>query len=150
MDAVTVAAALAVVVGDSQEAAMREVLLERERLAMTVADRDSYLAQRHYVGSLQVPRVPGPPMTWQAAYERRHDDLGLAHDAMRTALRALQRGDSETAERYLTAEVGSDSEADEEMSVSEADATDGEMESTAAGEEEEEEDMEEDAEVSPA
>ena len=146
MDAVTVAAALAVVVGESQEAAMREVLLERERLAMTVADRDSYLAQRHYVGSLQVPRVPGPPMTWQAAYERRHDDLGLAHDAMRTALRALQRGDSETAERYLTAEVGSDSEADEEMS--EADATDGE--STAAGEEEEEGDMEEDAEVSPA
>ena len=142
MDAVTTAAALAIVVGESQEAAMREVLLERERLAMTVADRDSYLAQRHYVGSLQVPRVPGPPMTWQAAYERRHDDLGLAHDAMRTALRALQRGDSETAERYLTAEVGSDSEADEEMDVSEADATDGETE--------EEEEAEADVEVEPS
>ena len=150
MDAATTAAVLAIVADDSMDAAMLALLQERERLAMLAAHHESYLARRHYVGSPQVPRVPGPPMTWQAAYERRHDDLGLAHDAMRTALRALQRGDSETAERYLTAEVGSDSEADEEMSVSEADATDGEMESTAAGEEEEEEDVEEDAEVSPA
>ena len=139
MDAVTTAAALAIVVGESQEAAMREVLLERERLAMTVADRDSYLAQRHYVGSLQVPRVPGPPMTWQAAYERRHDDLGLAHDAMRASLRALQRGDSDAAERHLTAEVGS------EQTVEDVNT-----EADAMEEEEEEEDMEEDAEVSPA
>ena len=146
MDAATTAAVLAIVADDSRDAAMLALLQERERLAMTVADRDSYLAQRHYVGSLQVPRVPGPPMTWQAAYERRHDDLGLAHDAMRTALRALQRGDSDTAEQYLTAEVGSDSEAeDADEEVSEADATDGE--STAVGEEEEEEDMEDDAEV---
>ena len=149
MDAMTVAAALAWVAEHSRDAAMLDLLRERERLAMTVADRDSYLAQRHYVGSLQVPRVPGPPMTWQAAYERRHDDLGLAHDAMRTSLRALQRGDAEAAERYLTAEVGSDSEADDaDEEMSEADATDGE--STAAGEEEEEEYMEEDDEVSPA
>ena len=149
MDAATTAAVLAIVADDSRDAAMLALLQERERLAMLAAHHESYLAQRHYVGSLQVPRVPGPPMTWQAAYERRHDDLGLAHDAMRTALRALQRGDSDTAEQYLTAEVGYDSEAedaDEEMS--EADATDGE--STAAGEEEEEEYMEEDAEVSPA
>ena len=145
MDAATVAAALAIVVDESQQAAMQALLLERERLAMLAAHHESYLAQRHYVGSLQVPRVPGPPMTWQAAYERRHDDLGLAHDAMRASLRALRRGDSDTAERYLTAEVGSDSEAgdaDEEMSE-----VDGE--STAAGEEEEEEDMEDDAEVEP-
>ena len=148
MDAATTAAVLAIVADDSMDAAMLALLQERERLAMLAAHHESYLAQRHYVGSLQVPRVPGPPMTWQAAYERRHDDLGLAHDAMRASLRALQRGDSDTAERYLTAEVGSDSEAgdaDEEMS--EVDATNGE--STAAGEEEEEEDMEDDAEVEP-
>ena len=42
MDAATIAAAaLAIVVDESREAAMRELLLERERLAMTVADRDS-------------------------------------------------------------------------------------------------------------
>ncbi len=150
MDAMTVAAALALVAEHSRDAAMLDLLQERERLAMAVADRDSYLAQRHYVGSLQVPRVPGPPMSWQAAYEQRHDDLGHAHAAMRTALLAHRQGDDELVERVLRAEVGSDSEAaDEEMT--EADATDGE--STAAGEEEEEEeegDMEEDAEFSPA
>ena len=80
---------------------------------MAVADRDSYMAQRHYVGSLQVPRVPGPPMTWQTAYEQRHDDLGHAHAAMRAALLAHRQGDDELVERMLRAEVGSDSEADE-------------------------------------
>ena len=45
-------AALAVVIDDSRDAAMQALLHERERLAMTVADRDSYLMQRHYVGSL--------------------------------------------------------------------------------------------------
>ncbi len=99
MDAATTAAVLAIVADDSMDAAMLALLQERERLAMLAAHHESYLAQRHYVGSLQVPRVPGPPMTWQAAYERRHDDLGLAHDAMRTALRAIQRGDSDTAEQ---------------------------------------------------
>ena len=143
MDAATVvAAALAVVVEESRDAAMLDLLQERERLAMSVADRDSFLAQRHYVGSLQVPRVPGPPMTWQAAYDQRHEDLQLAHEAMRTALRAYRQGNDELVERVLQAEVGSDEE-------------DAEMESTAAGdameeEEEEEEEAEEDAEVDSA
>ena len=141
MDAVTVAAALAIVVDASQEAAMREVLLERERLAMTVADRDSYLAQRHHVISVQ-RLLPERPMTWQDAYDRRHADYLNKEDVMRAALRALQRGDSEAAERYLTAEVGSDSE-ESAMDVSEADAT-------VAEENEEEEEAEEDAEVDPA
>ena len=122
MDAATVAAAaLAVVVEESRDAAMRDLLLERERLAMAVADRDSFLAQRHFVGSLQVPRVPGPPMTWHAAYDQRHDDLQLAHEAMRAALRAYRRGDDERVERVLLAEVGSeDEEEDAEMEAEEA------------------------------
>ena len=106
---------------DSRAAATRELLLERERLAMAVADRDSFLAQRHFVGSLQVPRVPGPPMTWQAAYDQRHHDLQLAHEAMRAALRAHRRGDDERVERVLVAEVGSEDEAeDAEMEAEEA------------------------------
>ena len=106
---------------DSRAAATRELLLERERLAMAVADRDSFLAQRHFVGSLQVPRVPGPPMTWQAAYDQRHHDLQLAHEAMRAALRAHRQSDDERVERVLVAEVGSEDEAeDAEMEVEEA------------------------------
>ena len=123
MDALTVAAAaLAVAVEDSRAAAIRELLLERERLAMAVTDRDSYLAQRHFVGSLQVPRVPGPPMTWQAAYDQRHHDLGLAHDAMRTALRAYRQGNDDLVERVLQAEVGLDDEEDAEMEAEEEEA----------------------------
>ena len=89
---------------------------------MTAADQASYLAQRHYVGSLQVPRVPGPPMTWQAAYDQRHHDLGLAHDAMRTALRAYRQGNDDLVERVLQAEVGSDDEEDVEMEAEEEEA----------------------------
>ena len=136
MDASSVAAAaLAVAVQDSRAAAIRELLLERERLAMAVADRDSYLAQRHFVGSLQVPRVPGPPMTWRAAYNQRHNDILDAHAAMRAARRAVLQGDARGAEDHLTAEVGSeDSEEDEEMEVEEV-----EEEAEEEGEEEAEE-----------
>ena len=144
MDATTIAAALTLVADHSRDSAILDLLQERERLAMIVEDQASYLAQRHWVGSLQVPRVPGPPMTWQAAYEQRHDDLGHAHGAMRAALQAHRRGDNEIVEQVLQTEVGSDSETEAEE-MSEADATDGV--STAAGEEEEEEDMENDAEV---
>ena len=130
-------AALAVVIDDSRDAAMLALLHERERLAMTVADRDSYLAQRHYVGTLQVPR-PVRPMTWETAFNQRHNDLIDAHHAMRVAAHALRNGDADAALARLEDEVG-----DENSEQSE----DEEMESTAAGEEEEEEDMEDDAEV---
>ena len=145
MDAQTMAAAaLAVAVDDSRDDAVRQLLLERERLAMAVADRDSLLAQRHYVGSLQVPQA-GRPMTWETAFTQRHDDLIRAHHAMRVAADALRNGDADAALARLEDEVG-----DENSEQSE----DEEMESTAAGEEEEEEDMEEvveaDDEVAPA
>ena len=142
MDAVTVAAAaLAIVVDESQEAAVRELLLERERLAMTVADRDSFLAQRHHVVSAQA-LLPGRLMTWQDAYHQRHNDYLDGEHAMRAALRALQRGDGEAAEQHLVAEVGSEQSVED---VEEEEAADEAME-----EEEEEEEGEEDAEVEPA
>ena len=150
MDAVTTAAVLAIVADESRDAATQALLLERERLAMTVADQASYLAQRHYVGSLQVPRSDRP-MTWLTAYNQRHNDLIDAHSAMRGAARALRNGDAEAALARLEGEVGDEdseqSSADDEE-MSEADATDGE--STAAGEEEEEDYMEDDAEVEPS
>ena len=139
MDAATAVAALAIVVEESQQAAMLALLQERERLAMALADRDSYLAQRHYVGSLQVPR-PDRPMTWEAAFTQRHNDLVDAHHAMRGAIHAIRDGDSEGALNVLEHVVGNDTD---ESSADE----DEEMESTVAGEEEEEEEAEEDADV---
>ena len=120
MDAATIAAAaLAIVVEESQQAAMEALLQEREQLAMALADRDSCLAQRHYVGTLQVPQH-GRPMTWQTAYRQRHNDLAEAHAAMRAAADALRAGDAETALSRLEAEVGdSERSADEDMSAME-------------------------------
>ena len=93
MDAsTTAAAALAIVVAASEPSAMEALLLERERLAMIVEDQASFLAQRHWVGTLQVwqPR----PMTWQTAFHQRHNDMIDAHDAMRGVARALRGGDA--------------------------------------------------------
>ena len=135
MDALA-AAALAVVLKESQEAALREALLDRERAAMTAEDRGSLLAQRLFTGSTQVPSTMRP-MTWEAAYEQRHEDYLLAHDAMRAALRAQRQGDGERVERLLVAELGSSS--DEGAEEEEAEEEEG------AEEEEEEEAEEEEA-----
>ena len=112
MDALA-AAALAVVLKESQEAALREALLDRERAAMTAEDLRSFVAQRHFSGSMQVPSLMRP-MTWEAVYAQRHEDYLLAHDAMRAALLAVRRGDDERVERVLAAELGSSSEEAEE------------------------------------
>ena len=143
MDAATTAAVLAIVADESRDAAIRDLLLERERLAMAVADRDSYLAQRHFAGgSAQVAR-PGPLMTYQTAFRQRHHDYLDAHAAMRAAARALRNGDVDVALARLTDEVGDE---DSEESVVDI----GEAEAANAMEEDEEEEAVEDAEVDPA
>ena len=102
---------------------------------MVVEDQASWMAQRHWVGTLQLQRL-SQPMTWREAYERMHAEVELAHGAMRAALSAHDRGEPEVAERLLRAEVSSDAATSEE----------GEEEE----EEEEEENMEIDVEVSPS
>ena len=138
MDAVTTAAAaLAIVVDESQQAAM-QALLERERLAMLAAHHESYMAQRHYVGTLQIPQYR--PMTWETAFTQRHNELADAHQAMRLAATALRAGDADVALARLDAVVGDSDPEDEELS---ANSTVG------SAEEEEEEEAENDVEVSP-
>ena len=137
MDAATIAAAaLAIVVDESQQAAMAALLLERERLAMIVEDQASFLAQRHWVGTLQIPQYR--PMTWETAFTQRHNELADAHQVMRLAATALRAGDADAALARLDAVVGDSDPEDEELS--EANSTGG-----SAGEEE----VENDAEVSP-
>ena len=107
MDAsTTAAAALAIAVAASEQSAMEALLQERKRLAMIVEDQASFLAQRHWVGTLQLQRL-SQPMTWREAYEQRHGELGHAHAAMRVALQAHRRGDNELVGQVLQAEVGS-------------------------------------------
>ena len=56
MDASSLAAAaLAVAMEDSRSAAVREVMLDRERAAMVAEDRSSYMAQRHFTHTQMIP-----------------------------------------------------------------------------------------------
>ena len=113
MDASSLAAAaLAVAMDESRDAVVRELLVDRERSAMAAEDARSYVAQRHFTASQQVPGAPRP-MTWEAAYAQRHHDLLLAHDAMRVALLAVRQGDDQRAEDVLAAELGSSDEEEE-------------------------------------
>ena len=92
--------------------------LARERATMANEDARSYLAQRHFVGSLQVPR-DDTPMTWQAAYEWRHQHWLEAVAAMRVAARANRARDAAAVERALREQLGSDTEDEEEEDLEE-------------------------------
>ena len=108
MDAVTLAAAaLAIVVDESRDAALRQALLERERLAMAVEDRDSFLAQRYFTGSMQLRGAAGHrPQTWQAAYEVRDDNFHQVVDALREVRAANREGDAERIDELVAGELG--------------------------------------------
>ena len=80
MDASTLAA-LAIAVDESRAAAVRELMLDRERAAMANEDARSFLAQRHYTASQQVPDGIFPMMSWEAAHARQHNGLLQARDA---------------------------------------------------------------------
>ena len=107
------AAALAVAVEHERDAALQAVLLDRERAAMQAEDLRSYVAERHFTSSW-LSRAFWRPMTWAAAYAQRHEDLELAHDAMRAALRDVRQGNFEEVEERLAAEVGDSDDEDDQ------------------------------------
>ena len=138
MDASSLAAAaLAVAMDDARTSVLREVMLDRERAAMVAEDRGSFLAQRHYIGSLQLqqPYSAYPErMTWRDAYWMRRDDLRRAHEVMHTSLMALRGGDAQRARDVLAQVVRPDDEEvevepEEEDEVMEEEAEDGGMQS---------------------
>ena len=122
MDASSLAAAaLAVAMEDSRSAAVREVMLDRERAAMVAEDRSSYIAQRHFVGSQQEPNSHVHPMPWREAYMVRSTDMMRAREVMRASLMVLRRGDAQRARevmaRILSEIIGHDEEESEEEDV---------------------------------
>ena len=101
MDATTtVAAALAIAVDHSQAAALQQVLLDRERAAMTAEDRGSLLAQRFFTASTQVP-VSMRLHTWQVAHQHLNGVVQNLRYVMMLALRALYAGNVERAQALL-------------------------------------------------
>ncbi len=98
-------------VDDSRDAALQQALLERERLALAVEDRDSFLAQRYFTRSMQLRGAAGHrPQTWQAAYEVRDDNFHQVVDALRDVRAANRQGDAERIDDIVAMELGSSSD----------------------------------------
>ena len=113
MDASTVAAAaLAVALEDSRAAALRQVLLERERVAMSNEDVRSWVAQHVFTQSVQPPRAT-IPLTWAAAYEVRHENFVHVQSVLQEVRAANREGDAEHIEEILADELASSDEAEE-------------------------------------
>ena len=89
------------------DAALAAAVLERERARMSLEDLRSWVAQRHFVGSLQVPDV-GQTMTWEMAYTSRHNALLEAHSLLEEVRDLLQQNQPAAALQRLLEEVGSE------------------------------------------
>ena len=91
----------------ASDAALASAVLERERARMSLEDVRSWVAQRHFVGSLQVPEV-GQTMTWEMAYRMRHNALLEAHSALEEVRDLLQQNEPAAALERVLEEVGDD------------------------------------------
>ncbi len=133
MDAVTlVAAAVAVACDQSRNAALEDVLRDRELAAMRAADLESQVAQSLHVWSQQLPRPPRVPVeaytrTWQVAYNQLEIDYQQAVDTLQAVGVANSLGDSERVTQLVRQELirpPSESEAESEPEApSDSDAT---------------------------
>ena len=104
MDAITlVAAAVAIAVDQSGNAALEDIVQERERQAMRAAALESMVAQRMFTSSMQLPVVA--PMTWRSAHTRAHNETVDLRAVIDQAARALRSGYDEHASELLEAEL---------------------------------------------
>ena len=131
MDAVTlVAAAVAVACDQSRNAALEDVLRDRELAAMRAADLESQIAQRLHVWSQQLPRPEQLPVqaytrTWQEAYDHLETDYQQALDTLQEVGVANSNGDSERVAELVRQELGDDQRAassDTDAAASDTDA----------------------------
>ena len=125
MDAVTlVAAAVAIAVDQSRNAALEDCLRDRERQAMRAAYLESRIAHEHYVRSAMLPpsaHPQGRPQTWREAYHEVEAEYDQALDAMRGMRIANNDGDADGIRQLLAQELGpSSSEEEAETSDEEA------------------------------
>ena len=88
-----VAAALSIAMDQSRDAAMEDLLRQREIQAMYAAGLESYMAQRMFTENLQLQQRPGArPMTWRGAHTRAHNHVLDLQDGIDRAAVALRMG----------------------------------------------------------
>ena len=85
---------------------------------MALADAQSFVAQRFFVGSVQVPQT-GPILSWEDLYNIRHDDFHMARGALMAVRSLLQQDRHAAALAVVHRELGEDEE-DEEAEMEEA------------------------------
>ena len=105
------------------DAALAAAVLELERARMRLNDVESYMAQRHWVHSLQVPET-GERMTWESMFWRRHNDFIDAHEALEQIRDLLNQNNAQAALEVALDVVG---HASTEPSESEQEAEPGEQ-----------------------
>ena len=89
---------------------MAQLALDRERAAMAAADAQSFIAQRYFYRSTQLPplgdaTISDRAFAWESAYNVRHQDWLQAMDTMRDALRANSVGNAEEVQQRLLTQV---------------------------------------------
>ena len=110
MDAVTlVAAAVAVACDQSRNAALEDLLRDRELQAMRAADLESLIAQRMFTQNTQLGNAS---VTWRTAHTMAHNEVVQLRADRRQAARAIRRGDHQRAAALLE-ESASDTDSDE-------------------------------------
>ena len=102
----------------SSAASLASAVLARERARMALADAQSFVAQRFFVGSVQVPQT-GPILSWEDLYDIRHDDFHMARGALMAVRSLLQQDRHAAALAVVHRELGEDEE-DEEAEMEEA------------------------------
>ena len=106
---------------------MAQLALDRERAAMAAADAQSFIAQRYFYRSTQLPplgdaTISDRAFTWESAYNVRHQDWLQAMDTMRDSAgnaeevqqRLLTQVDLEPEEEAEEDELEEDEEVEEE------------------------------------
>ena len=122
MDAVTlVAAAVAVACDQSRNAALEDLLRDRELQAMRAADLESLVAQRMYVNSLQLPTYN--VQTWRESRTDLAHDYAQLVETLQQVRVANREGDGERIEELIGDELG-DKTSQSGSQASQSDASD--------------------------
>ena len=107
MDAITlVAAAVAVACDQSRNAALEDVLRDRELAAMRAADLESLVAQRMFTSSLQLPAPYA--QTWRESRRDLADNYAELVQTLHDVRAANRTGDADRIEELINDELGSD------------------------------------------
>ena len=110
MDAVTlVAAAVAIACDQSRNAALEDLLRDRELQAMRAADLESRIAQRMFTRNTQLGNADNVLVTWQDSREDLANDFADMVDTLQQVRGANREGDGDRIEELVREQLGDSS-----------------------------------------